>query len=250
MRMLGNNAIVEYISNNDILAKGINGLDIVRVKEWQSSDDTERNKQCEYAIQDAEAAIRRFENAYNADPKHRHLLELNMHTAIREAQEAMYDRDNAHTRVDDNMNYLETNPQIAAIIHPNVNLPYIPGDWVFLHYMAWEWAEKTEDGHHLIDTDFILFQILDDGSFKLLDDLYLGEAVINDEEITPSGIILSTAKRDNLKVKLTHLAPNNQYYSVGDTVLSIDKNNYAFNYNGKEYIKLMEHEIVGKINGN
>jgi co-chaperonin GroES (HSP10) len=113
--------------------------------------------------------------------------------------------------------------------------------------MAWEWAELTEHGH-LIDTDFILFQILPDGTFKLPDNLYLGEAVYSEEEITPSGIIMLEGKKDNLKVKLTHLAQNNTDLKVGDIVLSVDKNNYEFDYWGKKYIKIMSDEIVGVIN--
>lgn len=150
------------------------------------------------------------------------------------------------SRFDENTNYLETSPQIAVIKHPNAKLKYIEGDKVFLNYMAWEWAEQTEHGH-LIDTDFILFQIKEDGTFELIDDLYLGKAVYSDEEITPSGIIMLEGKKDNLKVKLTHLPPNNTNLKVGDMVLSVDKNNYEFDYWGKKYIKLMADEIVGVI---
>jgi co-chaperonin GroES (HSP10) len=41
--------------------------------------------------------------------------------------------------------------------------------------------------------------------------------------------------------------PENNVFDVGDTVLSIDKNNYTIKYQDKEYVKIMEHEIVGKI---
>lgn len=157
------------------------------------------------------------------------------------------ENENTTSRFDENTNYLETNPQIAIIKHPNINLDYVAGDKIFLHYMAWEWAELTEHGH-LIDTDFILFQILPHGTFKLPDNLYLGEAVYSEEEITPSGIIMLEGKKDNLKVKLTHLAQNNTDLKVGDIVLSVDKNNYEFDYWGKKYVKLMSDEIVGVIN--
>ena len=109
--------------------------------------------------------------------------------------------------------------------------------------MAFEWAETTEYGE-IVDADFIMFKINEDETFELIDNLYLGEEVFSEEIVTTGGIFLSGGKKDNLRVKLTHVPPNTKF-NIGDTVVAVDKNNYAINYWGKTYIKLMEHEIVG-----
>lgn len=157
----------------------------------------------------------------------------------REAEE----NDETTSRFDENVNYLETNPQICTVVHANRYLKYKEGDKLFLNYMAWEWTETTDHGS-IIDTDFIMFQIMGDGSLETVDDLYLGEAVYSEEEKTASGIILLAGKKDNLKVKITHVPRGCSVCEVGDTVMSVDKNNYEFNYGGKKYIKLVKDEIA------
>lgn len=247
MRLLGNNAIVEFITDhNKILCSGRDG-DIVRAENWVSSDDRQIRDNVEVLVKIADQSIQNYERSYNASPAVRRDLEMIMRQAVDQANEAMAELENMATRVDENQNYLQTNPQIAVIKHPNIRMDYKPGDWVFVHYMAYEWAEMTEFGT-MIDADFIFFQICDDSSLKLVDDLYLGEAVYSEEQKTASGIIYSLGgEKDNLKVRLTHLPPNNEHFKVGDVVLSIDKHNYEFSYGGQKYIKLMKSEIVGKI---
>jgi hypothetical protein len=161
-----------------------------------------------------------------------------------EAEEA-----DAPSRFDENENYLETNPQICVVRHESAQHDYKPGDKLFLHYMAWEWTELTEYGH-VVDTDHIMFKINEDDTFELIDDLYLGEAIYSDEEVTTSGIILLEGKKDNLRIRITHLPPNNTSLNIGDIVISIDKNNYEFDYWSKKYIKIMSDEIVGVITDN
>jgi len=149
------------------------------------------------------------------------------------------------TRFEENVNYLETNPQICSVLHQNANCEYREGDALFVHYMALEWAEITQYGT-VIETDFILFQIMPDGELKVVNDTYLGELVYEKEEET-NGFVVIKEKKDSLKIKITHVAPNHRQefgFGVGDTVISIDKNNYAFNYNDKKYIKLTRDEIV------
>lgn len=163
----------------------------------------------------------------------------------REAEE----NDETTSRFDENVNYLETNPQICTVVHANCYLKYREGDKLFLNYMAWEWTETTDHGS-IIDTDFIMFQIMDDGSLETVDDLYLGEAIYSEEEKTASGIILLAGKKDNLMVRITHVPFNHDSESRGfglnDIIISTDKNNYEFDYHGKKHIKLMFNEIVAK----
>lgn len=154
--------------------------------------------------------------------------------------------ENSTSRFNENENYLETNPQICTVLHANAKLKYKPGDRLFVHYMAWEWSERTEYGS-VIDTNYIFFQIMDDGSFETVNDLYLGEPIYSNEEIQ-GGIILLGGKKDNLRVKITHvpiMENSRPVCAVGDTVVSIDKNNYEFDYWGTKYIKLTKDEIVG-----
>lgn len=150
----------------------------------------------------------------------------------------------APSRFDENENYLETNPQICVVSHPSANHEYKAGDRLFVHYMAWEWRELTEDGY-VIDTDYILFQIMPDGTFKTAKDTYLGEAIYAENEEV-AGFVIAGSKKDNLRVRLTHLPENNKLFGIGDVVISIDKNNYEINYWGKKYVKLTCLEMVSK----
>lgn len=150
----------------------------------------------------------------------------------------------APSRFDENVNYLETSPQICVVVHPSLNHAYKPGDKLFVHYMAWEWREPA-NGSHVIDTDYILFQIRADGSFIPAKDTYLGEPIYTKDE-EESGFIIAGTKKDSLRVRLTHLPENNVLFNTGDVVFSIDKNNYEFDYWGKRYVKLTRTEIVSK----
>jgi len=114
--------------------------------------------------------------------------------------------------------------------------------------MALEWAEQTPYGT-VIETDFIIFQIKDNGDLKLVADTYLGELVFAREEET-NGFVVVKEKKDSLKIKITHLPDTHKPefgFGIGDTIISVDKNNYVFNYNGKKYIKLTRDEIVTKL---
>jgi co-chaperonin GroES (HSP10) len=150
-----------------------------------------------------------------------------------------------HTKFDENHNKLETDPQICTVIHANSKYPYKVGDRLFVHYMAYETAEKHDDGYW-IDAYFVFFTIEQDGKIKPVKDLYLAEPVFEQEKVTDGGIIIQGGKKDNLRLKIV-VVPENNVFDVGDTVLSIDKNNYTIKYQDKEYVKIMEHEIVGKI---
>ena len=156
-----------------------------------------------------------------------------------------YNNDNENqNKYNENVNYLETLPQICHVMHPSSQHSYDTGDKLFVHYMACDCAEETEFGT-VIDTDFIFFRIIGE-EFQPIDSLYIGEQVYTNEEVTSSGIFLGGPKRDGLKIKITH-TPQNAQYKVGDIVLSIDDKNYEFDYWGKKYIKLMIDEIAGLV---
>lgn len=145
------------------------------------------------------------------------------------------------SRFDENLNYLETHPQICVVVHPNSYADYKVGDKLFVHYMAWEWKEKADDGY-VIETDYVFFKILPDDTFEMVKDNYLGTPIYaKDEEV--GGFIIAGEKKDNLQVDITHV-PADSIFNIGERVISIDKNNYEFDYWGKRYIKLTKQEIV------
>lgn len=163
-----------------------------------------------------------------------------------------------------NVDYKETHPQICVVMASNPNYPYKVGDRLFVHYMAYETAECGDivTMEAIIFADYVFFKINPDGTWDLANDTYIGEPVIIGEECTDTGIIASLGKKDNLKVKITHvckpyykknerypeLKPDKLTYpisNIGDTVTSIDKYNYEFTYENKKYIKLSAHEIAG-----
>lgn len=153
--------------------------------------------------------------------------------------------DSNKEKYNENTNFLETHSQICTVIAPSTKHHYKIGDVLFVHYMAKETCEAIDLNGvtgDVIDTYFILFQIVD-GEFKMVDGMYLGEQQYTEEEVRPSGIILSE-KKEGLRVKITHV-PDNSVLNVGDIVTTIDDKQYELNYWGKKYIKLVEHEIVG-----
>lgn len=147
------------------------------------------------------------------------------------------------SRFDENLNYLETNPQICVVVVPNAYADFKAGDKLFVHYLAWEWKELADYGY-VIETDYVFFKILPDDTFEMVKDNYLGTPIHHkDEEI--GGFIIASTTKDNLQVDITHV-PAESLLSIGDRVISIDKNNYEFDYWGKRYIKLTKEEIVSK----
>lgn len=177
--------------------------------------------------------------------------------------EIKLDENTGTTKFGYNTDYKDTHPQICVVTAPNPNYPYRVGDKLFVHYMAYETAAcgDIETLEAIIIADYVFFRINPDGTWDLSNDTYIGEAVITGEEISPSGIIASLGKKDNLKVNITHvhqpyykknerypeLVQNYRTYpvcNVGDTIISIDKYNYEFELDGKKYIKLSAHEIA------
>lgn len=160
------------------------------------------------------------------------------------------------SKLEENVDYKETHPQICVVTASNEKYPYKVGDKLFVHYMAYETAELgdlvTYDA--MINADMVFFTILPDGSWKMAKDVYIGEAVVFGEEIRPSGIIASLGKKDQLRVNITHVPePIENIHGVtiwncievGEIAISIDKYNYEFAYDGKRYIKLTSKEIAG-----
>lgn len=168
------------------------------------------------------------------------------------------------TRFGYNVDRKEVNPQICVVIAGNEKFPYKIGDRLFVHYMAYEslLEEDIETLEAVIDAKFVFFKIENNEIGELANDIYIGEPIINDEVVTPSGILVEQGKRDNLRVKITHVSK--PYYKeikafpgsyspiltepcvqVGDIAVAIDKYNYDFKFNGKTLIKLTSGEIAG-----
>lgn len=164
--------------------------------------------------------------------------------------------DGEKTTTAENVDYKETHSQICVVTIENPKYPYRVGDRLFVHYMAWETAQMgdivTFDG--IIHADYVFFVMKTDTEWVLAKDTYIGEPVFTDEVITPNGIFLQGGKKEQLKVKITHVCDPfinehgqtvNPCVSVGDTAISIDKFNYEFKLNGKKYVRLNAHEIAG-----
>jgi hypothetical protein len=156
--------------------------------------------------------------------------------------------DHEKTTVEENVDYKETHPQICIVTAENPNYPYRVGDRLFVHYMAYETAAHGDIVTYeaIIIADYVFFKINLDGTWDLADDTYIGEPVINDEWVSPSGILVEMGKKDNLRVNITHVYKGaSRRVKVGDIAISIDKYNYEFKYENKKYVKLSSHEIAG-----
>lgn len=147
-----------------------------------------------------------------------------------------------------NTNGLETKPQLCEVLIANDNYPYKAGDKLFVHYMA---EEVAVDGdlvtrEAFILAEYVFFTILPNGEWKCADGIYIGEPVLNGEEVSPNGIFVSLGKKDNLKVKISHVPKDNDV-QIGETVVSVDRYNYQFELDGKEWIMIRESEIAGRV---
>lgn len=147
-----------------------------------------------------------------------------------------------------NTNLKETNPQIAVVTTDCEELSLKIGDVVFTHYLAINNAQQIED-LSVISTKSVFFQIKGD-EFIMMEDIYLGQQVYTDLVKTESGIYLTSdeQKKETLKIKLTHVPKNSMYFSVGDTVLTVDDNQYEIDVYGGKHIKLNTWDIAIKIN--
>lgn len=162
------------------------------------------------------------------------------------------------------------NEQVAIVKVGNEKYPYKKGDRVFLHYMAKESEKVVEiDGeeYSAVDGDFVFFVINSDETFTMADNVYLGEQLYSDAPRTPSGIFTTPFDKvkEVLKIRITH-APQrifNRHWDaslpkdrpfryrepenkIGDIVATCDDFQYVLLYDGKEYIKLLDDEIVLK----
>lgn len=246
MKLLRNKLIVKFDTEHSTqIGVGLDGLAIIRPDKWESDDSIAKSQKAEQLLQKANNTIEAHSKSYRMGEGHRNSVTGSMYQAVEEANAAIDEAEASTTRFEENDNYLETNPQICAVIHSSAHHPYQVGDKLFVSYLAWEWREKVEDGH-LIEADSVFFVIEESGELRMEPDMYLGEAVYSEEIVTESGILLTGGKKDNLRVSITHVPPNSNF-KVGDTILSIDKNNYELTYNGKKYIKITTDEIVGVI---
>lgn len=163
-----------------------------------------------------------------------------------------------------NVDCKETNPQVCVVLASSDKYPYKVGDRLFVHYMAYETAMQIdlETLEAMIDAEFVFFKIENDEIGELANDIYIGEPIINNEVVSPSGILVEMGKRDNLRVKITHICKpfykkiaevislkpqklTEPCVKVGDIAIAIDKYNYDFTFNGKKLVKLTSGEIAG-----
>jgi len=172
--------------------------------------------------------------------------------------EWLHKDDDGKQTFEENTNYLETKPQICEVIVPNPQFPFLKGDKLFTHYMAWEVCKNGDllTNEAFIIAEYVFFTIMPDGTFKMAYDNYLGEQVYTPEKARPSGIIYDIGgKKEVLQVKITHIPQNPPKWhtkhpiNIGDVVCSCDSYNYEFSLNGKKYIRLRYPEIAGKLTG-
>jgi co-chaperonin GroES (HSP10) len=156
--------------------------------------------------------------------------------------------DNGNTKFEENVNYLESKPQICTVIAANNKYPYKVGDRLFCHYMSFETASNGNiaDLTGYIIADYVILTFNEDGTYKMADGIYLGKQELTKEEITPSGIYLSGGKAKICEVRLKHL-PNETPFEQEQIILTIDNYNYPCVIDGEKYIMLREHEIVGTL---
>lgn len=163
------------------------------------------------------------------------------------------------TKMETNVNHLETNPQIGYVAMSNDKYDYKVGDRLFLHYLAYEeFDEKIEiDGNdcYLIDETFVLFSFKN-GTYEMRPNAYLGRVVIEEPPKTASGIYLTPqeAVKNDLRITITHVPveKDNDHgvlienlCKVGDEVIPMDRYNYPVKVDGEEYVLLNDTEIVG-----
>lgn len=163
-----------------------------------------------------------------------------------------FEQSGADTKYQKNTNLKDVNPQIAKVVFPNRKIKLATGEKIFTHFLAIDNADDFEihgKKCKVIPLSSIFFRISEDGNHEMMEDVYLGEQVYSDGIQTKSGIWITPydKKKESLKVKLTHVPKNSPYFSVGDTVLTVDDFQYEIDLDGKTYIKLNTWHIAVKI---
>lgn len=190
------------------------------------------------------------------DPDHNRVLELSGGQKLIMADQWLHKDDEGKQTFQENLNHLESKPQICTVLIENEDYPYKVGDKLCVHYMAWETSKNGDivTNEAIIIADYVFFKILPNGDFEMADGIYLGKQVYTEEQKTASGIIFDLGqKKENLKVKITHIPKDmperngEQPVHVGDTVISIDKYNYELTIYPDKYVKLTKDEIAGTL---
>lgn len=155
---------------------------------------------------------------------------------------------NGGTKTDVQRDKRITNPQQAVVTGVCDGSEFKPGDQIFTHFLAYETAQWPDDETALIKEHNILFAHRD-GELIPVNVNFFGEEVYTEPERTPSGIYVSTQEKvkEATRVLITHVPEKNSGIKKGDTVVTIDANQYVFTFNGTRYIKLVRDEIIGKI---
>ena len=164
------------------------------------------------------------------------------------------DEDNPSTSLEENTNGLETRPQIATVVAHNPDYPYVVGDRIWLHYMAYETGEESglNDGTSFINVEYVFCTLLPDNTFRMAKDIYFGKEVLTTDEKTASGIIINPfgGRPKSCQIELTH-APTELSekwetpHEPGATVITIDNNQYPSMIDEEKYIMLRHREIIG-----
>lgn len=158
--------------------------------------------------------------------------------------------DYGNSSFESNVNKLNVHPQIVTVIVGNDR--YAEGKTYFVHYLSKEWEEKTLIGdkeYSLIECGYVLFEIVGD-EYIMEPETFLGTRIFETETTLSSGIILGFEnKNQECKIKITHIPQERieevKSIEIGDTVITIDDNQYEISVNGKDKIvKLTSDEIV------
>lgn len=135
------------------------------------------------------------------------------------------------------------NPQVINILSGEHS-----GKRAFVHYGAFEVAkwlssDRVQDGRSIIPEKMILFFI---NPIACMPGTYLGDEVFEDGPRTESGIWLTPTieTKQGILITITHV-PANNIVDVGNTAVTVDQYQYDLNFEGRQYIKLTEEEIIG-----
>ncbi len=184
------------------------------------------------------------------DESHQRVIKIgNVELVRAEMWEAKQGDKDKHTTFEENFNYLETKPQIAVVTHSNADYPFLPGDKVFLHYMAYETAKYADEAtkEAFILGEYVFFTFMPDGTWKMAENYYLGKLIYEKEQKTKSGIIINWNDRPVAnQIEITHAWEGGDY-KPGETVLTIDNYQYVFKHEGQEYVMLRDREIVARV---
>jgi len=148
----------------------------------------------------------------------------------------------------ENLDRKEANPQVCYVLSENPRYPeYKVGDKLFTHYLEYENGDTVlgEVTGKMIKGNSVFFKVGEGGEMLPTKGTYIAERIAG-KRFTPLGILLPdwipNFKKCHVRLTVT---PTDSPYNVGDVVLTIDDNQYMFEYEGKVHVKVYDHEIIG-----